>query len=139
MQDRKALNKVVLAGGTGTLGLAIAKHLGDRGFDIVLLTRKRKPGIEFRQVIWDGRQVDVSWGELLPGSILINLAGELVDRVPTKKNIALLKSSRTEPTVVLAQASKRFGKPALWLQSSTLAIYGDAGDNRFLGFTTKTS
>jgi uncharacterized protein (TIGR01777 family) len=128
VQDRKALRKVVLARGTGTLGLAIAKHLGNRGFDVVLLTRKTKPGIEFKQVIWDGRNVDVSWGELLSGSILINLAGELVDRVPTKKNIALLKSSRTEPSAALVQAAKRFGKPALWLQSSTLAIYGDAGD-----------
>ena len=128
MQDRKTLSKVVLAGGTGTLGLAIAKHLRAQGFDVVLLTRKLKPRVEFKQVIWDGRSVEASWGELLADSILINLAGELVDRVPTKKNIALLKSSRTEPTAALVQAAKQYGKPALWLQSSTLAIYGDSGD-----------
>jgi uncharacterized protein (TIGR01777 family) len=32
------------------------------------------------------------------------------------------------PTQALAAAAREYGKPALWLQMSTLAIYGDAGD-----------
>jgi uncharacterized protein (TIGR01777 family) len=110
------------------LGLAIAGHLASAGHDVTLLTRSIKPAIHFKQVVWDGKSVARSWGSLLSKSILINLAGELVDRVPTKSNIALLKSSRTEPTRALVEAAQMFGKPALWLQSSTLAIYGDAGD-----------
>lgn len=128
MQTPTALAPVVIAGGTGTLGLATAQHLKSQGYHVVLLTRSLKPNLSFEQLLWDGKSVDESWGARLAGSILINLAGELVDRLPTKKNIRLLKSSRTEPTLALVTASERFGRPKLWLQASTLAIYGDAGD-----------
>jgi uncharacterized protein (TIGR01777 family) len=60
--------------------------------------------------------------------MLINLAGELVDRRPTRRNIELLRRSRVEPTMALVQATEELETPvALWVQMSTLAIYGDAG------------
>jgi uncharacterized protein (TIGR01777 family) len=59
----------------------------------------------------------------------VNLAGELVDRRPTQANIDLLTRSRVEPTRALVEASATLSEPVpVWLQSSTLAIYGDAGD-----------
>jgi uncharacterized protein (TIGR01777 family) len=46
----------------------------------------------------------------------------------TKRNIELLRRSRVEPTEALFQAAERLTTPlALWVQMSTLAIYGDAG------------
>ena len=59
--------------------------------------------------------------------MLVNLAGELVDRPPTTRNVELLRQSRVEPTRVLVAAANQGSVPALWLQMSTLAIYGDAG------------
>jgi uncharacterized protein len=68
------------------------------------------------------------WATELSGAIVVNLAGELVDRRPTAKNVALLRQSRVEPTRALVQAAITLTTPpALWLQMSTLAIYGDAG------------
>jgi uncharacterized protein len=89
-------------------------------------TRSPRDGLPFRQLTWDGRTVG-EWGDELEGSVLINLAGELVDRRPTKANIDLLRSSRVEPTLALGQAS-RVSRPALWVQASSTAIYGDAGE-----------
>ncbi len=122
------LQKIVIAGGAGTLGRAVASHFADLGHEVVILTRSIKANHTHRQLLWNGRDVEASWGAELAGSILVNLAGELVDRPATENNIELLKTSRTEPTAALAKASSRFGRPALWLQMSTLAIYGDAGD-----------
>lgn len=59
--------------------------------------------------------------------MLVNLAGELVDRRPTPANIALLTGSRVEPTHALVEAT-RATPPRVWVQLSTTAIYGDAGD-----------
>ena len=120
--------RVVIAGGTGSVGRAIAKHLAHQGHEIVLLTRRVRPELSFEQIHWDGRTVDQAWAKELAGSMLINLAGELVDRVPTKRNIDLLERSRVEPTLALVEASRVFGAPQLWLQMSTLAIYGDGED-----------
>jgi uncharacterized protein (TIGR01777 family) len=122
------LPRVVIAGGSGALGLRIASTFEARGHEVVILTRKIRDSVSFDQRIWDGLSVDASWGALLQNSILINLSGELVDKRPTRSNIDLLKSSRVLPTKALTQAAETFGAPLLWLQMSTLAIYGDAGE-----------
>lgn len=120
--------KVVIAGGTGTLGRRIAADLARDGHDIAILTRAPRPTFPFRQVAWDGRSLG-RWVAELEGAVLINLAGELVDRRPTTANIELLKRSRVEPTRALVGASQGCKRPpVLWLQGSTTAIYGDAGD-----------
>lgn len=121
--------RLIIAGGSGSLGQGTAKYFASQGYEVAILTRNRKQTSNFDQLIWDGRTVSEDWGKYLPGSILLNLAGELVDRVPTKKNIDLLESSRVEPTRTLIAAAEKFGGPNLWLQMSTLAIYGDAGSD----------
>ena len=118
--------KIVIAGGSGTLGQRIAADLAARGTEPVVLTRSPRQGFPFRQLRWDGRTVG-DWAQELEGSVLINLAGELVDRRPTKANIELLRRSRVEPTSALVEASQTC-KPALWVQGSSTAIYGDAGN-----------
>lgn len=119
--------KVVLAGGTGSLGRLLADDLERCGEDVVVLTRSPRPEVRHRQVEWDGRTVG-PWASELEGALLVNLAGELVDRRPTARNVRLLTASRVEPTLALVAAAAE-ARPALWLQMSTLAIYGDAGED----------
>ena len=119
--------RVVIAGGTGSLGRRIADDFAQRGHQVVILTRTARPDLAHRQVEWDGRRFG-PWALELEGAIVINLAGELVDRRPTTRNIELLRRSRVEPTQALVQAAEVLATPpVLWLQMSTLAIYGDAG------------
>jgi hypothetical protein len=120
--------KVVIAGGTGSVGRRVADDFGRRGVEVVILTRSARPEIGHRQVTWDGRTVG-AWAAELGGSVVVNLAGELVDRRPTAANIELLRRSRVEPTRALVKAAAGLSSPpVLWLQMSTLAIYGDAGE-----------
>lgn len=120
--------KVVVAGGAGALGRRLCADLAARGHDVVVLSRRSRPGGDVRTVVWDGRTVG-EWARELAGSAVVNLAGELVDRRPTADNIALLTRSRVEPTVALIEASRGLDEPVrAWVQASTLAIYGDAGD-----------
>lgn len=120
--------KVVLAGGSGALGRRIAADLDGRRHEVVILTRSSRPGLRYRQVVWDGATPG-PWARELAGAAVINLAGELVDRRPTPTNVELLTRSRVEPTMALATASAGWDAPvAVWLQASTLAIYGDGGE-----------
>jgi uncharacterized protein (TIGR01777 family) len=121
--------KVVIAGGAGALGRRLADDFAGRGDDVVILTRAARAHIQHRQVEWDGRTVG-SWAAELDGGTVVNLAGELVDRRATPTNIELLRRSRVEPTRALVEAAGGLtAPPALWLQMSTLAIYGDAGQD----------
>ncbi|GAB3589432.1 TIGR01777 family oxidoreductase [Angustibacter peucedani] len=120
--------KVVVAGGTGALGRRLCHDLAARGDDVVVLTRSPRPGAEHRQVAWDGRTAG-AWAAELEGAAVVNLAGEIVDRRPSAEGLALLTSSRVEPTRALAGAAAGLGEPVpVWVQASTLAIHGDAGE-----------
>jgi uncharacterized protein len=121
--------RVVLAGGSGALGRRIAADLALKGHDIVVLTRKPpSPTSPYRQLQWDGEHVG-EWADELNGAVVVNLAGALVDRPPTPANIELLTRSRVAPTRALVAASERTQTPPrLWIQASTLAIYGDGGE-----------
>lgn len=118
--------KVVVAGGSGSLGQSISRDLLEHGHEVVVLSRS--PAAAGRWVRWDGATVG-AWAHELAGAAVINLCGALVDRPPTPANIALLTRSRVEPTRTLARAVAEAGPPApVWVQMSTLAIYGDAGE-----------
>ncbi|MEV8514861.1 TIGR01777 family oxidoreductase [Dactylosporangium sp. NPDC051484] len=121
--------RIVIAGGAGALGRRIAADLAGRGDEIVILTRRVRDDVPYRQVLWDGVTVE-DWAAELSGAVVINLAGELVDRRPTAANVELLGLSRIRPTFALAEAAAVLDEPPpVWLQASTLAIYGDAGDD----------
>jgi len=119
--------KIVLAGGTGALGRRLADDLAGRGDDVVVLTRSPRRNAVHRQVAWDGATVG-PWVAEFDGAALVNLAGALVDRRPTRANVELLTRSRVEPTRALAAAAQAGTPPTVWVQMSTLAIYGDAGE-----------
>ena len=93
----------------------------------MVLTRRVRRGPSGR---WVGWQNVGAWSVELEGSAVVNLAGELVDRRPTAANVDLLTRSRVEPTRALVEASATLAEPVpVWVQASTLAIYGDAGDH----------
>ena len=130
-----APSKVVIAGGSGTLGRALAAPLVDQGIEVVILTRTPREGTRraaAREVAWDGRTVG-AWAEELEGEqvALVNLAGRLVDARPSPENIADLTASRVHATAALVAASQQLPAPlAHWVQASTTAIWSDAGEER---------
>lgn len=120
--------KVIVAGGSGGIGRRVCTDLGQRGHDVVVLTRAARQDSAYRQIEWDGKTVG-PWASELAGAAVINLCGAIVDRPPTPANVALLTRSRVEPTTALVQAADSIDTPPVaWIQMSTLAIYGDAGD-----------
>lgn len=125
--------KIVIAGGSGFLGRHLGHRGRDAGRDVVVLTRRLDPALDLRQVVWDARTVG-SWAAELgsPGEVaVVNLAGKLVDCRPTAENITALRASRVDATRALVTASQQLDRPvARWLQSSTTAIWSDAGDAR---------
>ncbi|GAA1534751.1 TIGR01777 family oxidoreductase [Dactylosporangium maewongense] len=120
--------KVVVAGGSGGLGRAVSRDLTARGHEVVVLSRSPAAPGSGRWVRWDGATVG-AWAGELRGAAVVNLCGALVDRPPTAANVALLTRSRVEPTRALARAAAEVdARVPVWVQMSTLAIYGDAGE-----------
>lgn len=126
--------RIVIAGGHGFLGARAAADLFCRGHEILILTRSVRPDSPYTQVRWDGK-TQGPWSTCLyragRDTAVLNLAGELVDLPPTAANIALLRNSRVDSTRALADAARTAPAPlAAFLQSSTTAIFADAGEQR---------
>lgn len=122
--------KIIIPGGNGYLGLAIGRELIARGDEVVVLSRRNpdlKDGIRFVQ--WDGCTLD-DWAQELEGAdTIVHLTGRRVDVRSTKKNIDDLINSRVQPVRIVGEAIRTLkNPPKTWIQSSSLAIYGDGGD-----------
>src|SRR5438445_5451915 len=96
--------RIVIAGGTGFLGLNLARHLDGFGCDVVLLSRHRPTeDTRWRHVTWDARTL-ADWSGLLDGAAaLVNLTGRTVDCVKTPDHCDEILRSRVEATKVLGQ------------------------------------
>ena len=120
-------NRIVIAGGSGFLGVSLAHHLAGIGYSIVLLSRN-PPKCEGPWTFerWDARSLG-SWPHVLEGAAgLVNLVGRTVDCVKTPDHQDEILRSRVEATLVLGQALRVISNPPpVWVQMSTAHIYGD--------------
>jgi hypothetical protein len=122
--------RIVIAGGTGFLGLNLARCLAERGGEVVLISRQ-SPTVNgpWTHAVWDGRSLG-EWARHLDGAAaLVNLAGRSVDCIKTPDHCDEILRSRVEATGVLGRAVRDVSSPPpVWVQMSTAHIYGDPPD-----------
>lgn len=117
----------MIAGGSGFLGLNLARYLAEFDCDVVLLSRHRPTEDEkWTHAVWDGRTLG-DWAKHLDGAAaLVNLAGRTVDCVKTPDHCDEILRSRVESTRVLGQALRQAeAPPSVWVQMATAHRYGD--------------
>lgn len=119
--------RVVVAGGSGFLGISMATHFQSAGAEVTILSR-RKPKVsgDWSHATWDGR-TQGDWVSLLDGAdAIVNLAGRTVNCIKTPDHQDEILRSRIESTRVLGAAMRALNSPpAVWVQMSTAHIYGD--------------
>ncbi|MFL6590754.1 MAG: TIGR01777 family oxidoreductase [Chthoniobacterales bacterium] len=122
--------RVVLAGGSGFLGRALAKALLAKGYEVVVLSRgAHQEGLGIRQLHWDGKTLGDWWQSVDGAKAVVNLAGRSVNCRHTARNRREIMESRVDSVGVLGEAVARSTQPPeVWVQASSLAIYGDPGD-----------
>lgn len=123
--------RIILAGGTGTIGKILQEPFAAQGHDVVVLTRR--PEIEQHPkahvLAWDGRSRGDWWRELDGADVLINLAGRSVDCRYTPENKAAIINSRLESTHALGEAMLAIkSPPPLWINLSSATVYRHAED-----------
>ena len=122
--------RIILAGGSGFLGNALAKALVARQYEVVVLTRSprhRKDGVI--EAEWDGVHVG-EWIKYLEGAeAIVNLTGRNVNCPHTPENLREILESRVNSVRAIALA---FGHvkhpPRVWVQASATGFYGDTKD-----------
>lgn len=124
------MKKIVIAGGTGFLGTCLTRHFYNKGYQVIVLSRKKhsdRQQVSFKQ--WDGKTLG-DWEVALEGAeALINLTGKSVDCRYHERNRRLIYSSRLDATSVLGKAVSRCqAPPKVWINASSATIYRHAVD-----------
>jgi len=122
--------RIVIAGGSGFIGSALAAHYAGHGHDVVVLTRTahaRENGV--REVAWNGRSFG-PWAKELDGAAaVVNLTGKNINCRHTNKNRREIIASRVVSVRAIADAIGASATPVpVWVQASAVGIYGNAGD-----------
>ena len=72
--------RVVLAGGSGFLGKALAERFLARGYEVIVLTRApSERSHDAKEIAWDAKSLG-DWTKFMDGAeVVINLTGKSVD------------------------------------------------------------
>jgi uncharacterized protein (TIGR01777 family) len=122
--------RVVIAGGSGLIGTALARSLVAAGDEVVILTRSARkvttpPGV--RAVTWDFAKPGGWTDELAGAGAVVNLAGASIGRWPwtPRRKLALVESrvTATRSIVDAIGALPPAQRPAVLLNASGTDLY----------------
>lgn len=127
--------KVVVAGGSGFVGTAIARELLNAGHSVTVLTRNSSaakgridPRVDL--VEWDGRTPG-AWERVLDGAGgVVNLAGEAIaaERWSAERK-QRLRASRLDATTALVRGMEKTAtRPGVLVSASAVGYYGARDD-----------
>jgi uncharacterized protein (TIGR01777 family) len=119
---------IVIAGGTGLLGRALAHAAATGGHRVTILSRRPRHSHE---VQWSAAEGDRAWWKVVDGcDVVANLAGApIADRRWTAARKEEIRRSRIDSTRAIVAAIRGAARPpAVLLNASAIGIYGPRGD-----------
>lgn len=122
--------RIVIAGGSGFIGSALAREFYQQYGEVVVLTRtphKRNDGVV--EVEWTGAHVG-EWIQYLDGAeAVVNLTGKNINCRHTPENVRALVESRVQSVRAINLGIEHVKKPPqVWVQASAIGFYGDKKD-----------
>ena len=124
------MKKVIIFGGSGFLGVNLAKALLKKEYEVVIVSRnepKEKGAWQFVQ--WDAQTLGDWAKEIDNAEAFVNLVGRTVDCIKTAENSDAILRSRVDATKLIGKALQSLEvKPKTWVQMSTAHLYGDSAE-----------
>ena len=131
------MKRIIITGGSGQMGRAIAADLAKDGYQVILLSRNpanvTNLSANVRAEKWDGRTAQ-GWGQLIDrDTAILNFAGENIGVppipwwLPGRKE--RIRESRVKAGRAIVEAVKNAKeKPGVVIQASGINYYGLRGD-----------
>ncbi len=122
---------VLLAGGSGLIGSRLGQLLREGGHEVLLLSRRPRPGGPFPAFQWDPVKQTIDDEAVRRADYVINLAGASIAGKPwTSGRKQLIIDSRVDSARLLLSAFERLAhRPAAYISSSAIGYYGDRGED----------
>jgi uncharacterized protein (TIGR01777 family) len=120
--------KIIIAGASGMVGLALTRSLAENGNTVFRLVRRRASATE--EIEWDPASETLRRVEVSGADAVINLAGENIAEgrwTPARRE--RIRTSRFASTWTLVNAIRSASpKPGILMTASAVGYYGNRGD-----------
>lgn len=114
--------KILIAGGTGSIGTVLSEYLAKQGHEVLILTRNPNA---HNHIFWDPAMGKWDKDRLNDTEVLINLAGEGIgNKRWSKKRKTTLESSRIEPINFLYKHIDDLPHLKQFISASGITCYG---------------
>lgn len=127
MSPNKGPRRIAIAGASGFIGSALAKHLESMGHAVIRIGRRENP--KHGNIRWDPAKGDLDPAGLAGVRIVINLCGENIGQRWTPVVKKKILDSRVQPTDLLARTIAQIDPhPRVLVNMSAVGYYGDRGE-----------
>jgi len=147
------MQTVLITGGTGMIGQALAKQFIANGYEVIILSRspKRSSRLHLSYAKWDIEKAEIDLEALAKANIIVHLAGEGVadKRWSEKRKQAIVDSRVNSGNLLVKALSENKNQVKTFIAASAIGWYGpdtaaslengfvetDTPDNSYLGNT----
>lgn len=127
MSPNKGPRRIAIAGASGFVGSALAKHLESMGHAVLRIGRRENP--KHGNIKWDPDNGVLDPASLAGVRIVINLCGENIGQRWTPEVRKKIVDSRVRTTDLLARTIAQVDPhPRVLVNMSAIGYYGDRGD-----------
>ena len=120
------METILIAGGAGLIGTNLSGKLKEKGYNVLLLSRKSKRGNSYSVYSWNPEKSEIENEAIKRADYIINLAGAGIgDKRWTKKRRELILESRVKTSELIFNKIQETGKkPKAFITASGIGYYG---------------
>lgn len=126
------MTKIVISGGTGLIGRRLCESLGNRGYQLALLSRKSNRHADIPAYYWNPEMHEIERGALDNADFIIHLAGANIGekRWTKKRKQAILTSRVNSGKLLFDHVSQDNIRIKAFITASAIGYYGTITSNR---------
>lgn len=117
---------ILISGGSGLIGKVLSHALIQKGYEVIILSRRQRSHKDYRYAIWNIDKGEIDRDAIRQADHIIHLAGEgVADKRWTAKRKKEILESRTKSSALLLKALSEIpNKVSSFISSSAIGWYG---------------
>lgn len=126
------METILLTGGNGLVGKALSPRLAEKGYGVIVLSRRPDPDSLYRNYFWDPSRNIIDETAVQEADFMVSLAGEnLGEKRWTKRRRQEILDSRVKTSELLFNTFIRKGKKLrAFISASAIGFYGAVTSDR---------